>query len=359
MKWIAFIVLIITLFSCGPIPDSSGKVYDIDPETAKEQLLLSLNEIIEDDDDNDEAYFRRSKLYYNKHQYKEAYADIKKALKINAVENEYHAHRIVLLVELKQYQAALRSIELLPEEYLFDEVKKAKLLAELRTGKIKDPELIRATMETLHLKVGVEKYISGMAAWKKRDTLLAKQYLEEAYEKGEKSQDLLLTLCAIIDSDDPDHFKYLEKAVTYHGNRQTRILLANYYIRNGDNVKEDSVYNVILKIYPKDVEVLSRKVALLNKQRKYQEIITLLEPLYESTNQLDDDLLLADTYFSLKINDKALAIYETIAPFDTTGIVKRNMNTIKWRSDSKKKKSDTLSTIAKDNVNSHPSKLNK
>lgn len=354
MRTILFIVTVVFLVSCGPEPDSTGKVYDIKPLVAKKQLYKSLNELIEDDEDHHEAYYRRGKLYFEDGEYSKAYKDANKALTLESDNADYKVLKILVLSKMKRHQTVLRLVEDLGSKYQLEEVKKAKLIAEIRTGKINNPELIEESLEGLGISKSLELYLKGMASWKRKDTIKAKIKLEEAFEQGERAKDLLHVLIDVYPPDSSKYLYYLNVAATKYKDEKIRVELADYYRVRGNVIKEDSVYQVLLTADPNNYKVLVKKGMMLIQQKKYRELIRLLSPHYEDSKTTEDDRLVADAYFILRENVQAKQLYRLLEPDDTTGVVKKNLNIITWRFSQKKKLADTLSTIGKDSVNLNP-----
>ena len=60
-----FIPVLFLLIGCGSRPDSSGKVYDININLARKEMYQYLDALIQDDEEHHEAFYRRSKLYFD------------------------------------------------------------------------------------------------------------------------------------------------------------------------------------------------------------------------------------------------------------------------------------------------------
>ena len=352
------IPFLLLLVGCGSRPDSSGKVYEIDLLQAKKELYQQLNEIIEDDDEHHEAYYRRSKLYYEDDKLSPALVDIKKALKLEPQNQSYLTQQAEIYAALNEYDKAYRVLAKTDDANKTTELQKLELIAGVKTGKITDATSIATIMKGLKLEQGREDYLLGMLAWDKKDTLQTKLKLESAYNKGEKGEDVLLTLIKTYQADSLQRkaLNLLLEAATTFESKHSRILLANYYIRHQMYLKEDSVYDVMLKDKPLSSEVVMRKSRLYQSQRRNSDLIDLLSDKYIKTKTKEDDRILADAYFELRKNNEALEIYNTLEALDTTGTVKKNLNVIRWRKEQEKRKNlpDSVRTIAKDSVNSTP-----
>ena len=354
MRFFIALIVFITLIGCGPVPDSTGKVYTIKPKEVRKQLYESLNELISDDDEHHEAYYRRSKLFYEDNKFEKSLSDINKAVKIEPDSKKYLAQKIITLSALKRHKTVVRLLKELPEEYYVESIKKAKLIAEIRTGKIKNPELIEESLEGLGISKGLENYLKGMAIWKRKDTVQAAVFLNKSFSQGEKSKDLLITLMEIYPIDSSQHYTYLSSAARRYKDEAIQLRLATYYKKNGAFEKEDSIYNAILLKAPENAEVRMLKAELLLAQQRYSEVEELLEDTYLATKSIEDDKAIADSYFLSRKNIEAKQIYESIVDKDSTGSVRKNLSVIRWRFDQKKKLNDSLTTIAKDSVNSNP-----
>ena len=68
----------------------------------------------------------------------------------------------------------------------------------------------------------------------------------------------------------------------------------------------------------------------------------------------EEDQKLPPFHMLPKVAGEAKQIYESIVDKDSTGSVRKNLSVIRWRFDQKKKLNDSLTTIAKDSVNSNP-----
>lgn len=354
MRFFLALIVFVLLSGCGPVPDSSGKVYIIHPKEARTQLYESLNELIHDDGEHHEALYRRSKLFYDDEKFEKSLADINNSIKVEPELNDYLGHKILVLSALKRYVSVIRLLKELPEEYYSESIKKAKLIAEIRTGKIHTPELIEESLEDLGISKGLESYLKGMASWKRKDTVQAKSYLKKAYSLGEKGKDLLLTLTKIYPVDSASYFVYLSAAAKIYSDKSIKLKLASYYSLKGNVEKEDSIYNLLLVKAPSDLSVKLLKSQLLIAEHKYIEVLDLLGEGFNGTPSKSDDKAVADSYFFLRRNKEAKVIYEGIVDQDSTGSVRKNLSVIRWRFNQKKKLSDTLITIAKDSVNLTP-----
>lgn len=354
MRFVLALITFILLIGCGPVPDSTGKVYVINPEEARKQLYESLDELIIDDEEHHEAFYRRSKLFYEDKKYDKSLSDITNSIKLEPTSNSYLAHKIRVLSALKRHVSVIRLLKGLPDEYYDESIYKAKLIAEIRTGKIKNPELIEESLEDLGISKGLENYLKGMASWKRKDTVQADLFLKKAYALGEKEKDLLLTLMQIHPLDSSSHIIYLKTAAEIYKNQDIQLQLAKYYIRNNRAEEGDSIYDLLLTKKPSDLKVQLLKSDLLIEQQRYSEVLDLFEKDYVNTSSRADDKVVADSYFFLRRNNEAKDIYDAIIDQDTTGSVRKNLSVIRWRFNQKKKLSDSLTTIAKDSVNSNP-----
>ncbi len=316
-----------------------------------------LDALIQDDDEDHEAFYRRSKLYFEEQQNTKALNDISLAIKQAPDNQVYLIHQAKIYATLDQHHKVLRVLSKVKDENKTTELLRIELVAGVKTGKLKDPESIAAAMRGLKLKQGQEDYLLGMIAWDKGDTLLAKQKLANTYRSGEKGEDVLLTLAKTYQgSNQEKETALLYEAAVKYKSKHSRILLANNFLRNKEPIREDSLYEVMLHDHPKDYEVLLRRANLYHAQGKYAELVTLLEDQYKNTKTMEDDFILADAYFSLRKNDEASKMYVLLEPLDTTGQITKNVNIIKWRKAQERLRNlpDSLRTITKDSVNSTP-----
>lgn len=345
------------MFGCGSRPDSSGKVYEINVGLAKKEMYAYLNMLIEDDKEHHEAFYRRSKLYFEDQKKVNALKDINQAIKLDPANQTYLMHKAKIYAALNEHHKVFRILSQVDDKNKTTEVMKLELIAGVKTGKLNDSKSIAAAMRGLKLQAGQEDYLLGMMAWDKGDTSEAKQQLASAYRHGEKGEDVLLTLAKTYNVSNPAKATALlyEAAVKYQS-KHSRILLANNFIRSQQTEREDSLYEVMLNNHPTDYEVVLRRANLYQAQRKYAELITLLEDKYRKTKTMEDDFILAEAYFMLRKNNEASEIYVLLEPLDTTGQITRNVKIIKWRKEQERLRNlpDSLRTITKDSVNSTP-----
>lgn len=353
---IKFIIpLLILLLSCGSRPDSSGKIYDINSDLAIKQMYSYLNDLIEDDDEHHEAFYRRSKLYFEDKKFTKALDDINQAIKLSSRNQTYLIHQAKVYAAFNNHHKVYRILSQIDDQSKTTELLKLELIAGVKTGNLKNPKAITEAMQGVNLQHGQEDYLLGMLAWDKGDTAETKKKLESAYRYGEKGEDVLLTLAkAYSTSNEAKSTALLFEAAVKYESKHTRILLANNFIRSNQAEREDSLYGVLLKSNPTDYEVVLRRARLYQTQGKYIEIINMLKNKFEKTKTMEDDFILADAYFSLKKNDEASKMYVLLEPLDTTGQITKNTAIIKWRKKQEilRNLPDSLRTISKDSVNS-------
>lgn len=192
MKWIEVFAGIVFfsgmfLFSCdqkqdrGDIPTGDYILY---PGKYKEPMLSKLSRAIEDDPDNPELYYRRSRIYAQYHDYQHAVEDIGRALDFDQYNSGYLYHKAFLLKELGQYsealdlgQRALHQGNTNPDVYV--------LMAELSMilGDVRQSE--EYTERALHIAPHNAEvlYFDAQRDFRKGDTLTGMVKLRKAIER--------------------------------------------------------------------------------------------------------------------------------------------------------------------------------
>lgn len=350
---VLFVMSVTIISSCGPKPDSSGRVFKVNPTKAKKEMYAHLNMLIEDDKEAHQAFYRRSKMYFDDKKYELSIKDIVSALKLAPKEQDYLQQQVIVLMELKQFKKADAVLSKIREENKTLSLKRMEVIAGVKSGRKID---VYKDLSALGLPEGQYLYVKGLKAWAEKDSLTAVHSLEKAKEAGESSEDLLLILEANY------HVKgMLEKRVAILKELEkvsrsviTRRVLADYYKSEGLVRKEDSLYRRILRVDPNNEEFVLKRGELLSARNDFEGVVQLLEMSYSKSKDKSDDKLLADAFFKLRRNEEAKKIYENLSPSDTTGEIKNKLSVLKWRKEQTalKKVMATLPSISKDSVNS-------
>lgn len=105
-----FFILSLTLsfFSCRK-EEAQEEIHEIDKKYLSESQLFALNRAIDDDPDNEENYYKRAKVYFDRDQDAKALKDIKKSLDLNNGEGRYFLLQARILESMHQFPEALES----------------------------------------------------------------------------------------------------------------------------------------------------------------------------------------------------------------------------------------------------------
>lgn len=183
---IKLIISMIVLFfavSCNEIDISSDEIPPIDVSLLKTntQQLTFMNEIIEDDPEIAEYYYRRSLIFLELRKWKEAQNDINKALNLAADKAQYYFTKAIILENSQKYTEALLAAQMAENKGL-KQVDLYMLLSRLHYVLKKPIQTVRylSKVQKIYPQKPEVYYYRGLISYDVADTTNTIFYMKQA-----------------------------------------------------------------------------------------------------------------------------------------------------------------------------------
>jgi Tfp pilus assembly protein PilF len=306
-------------------------MHDMDKKYLSESQLFALNKAIESDPDEPENYFKRAKVYYERHEEWKALSDIDRAIKFKNNEGKFFFLKSQIFFYLNQVDSALKAartaeglninnaeIKILLSRLNLEKGNKEeaqKYLSEAEASTPQHPEVLFLKGKSLSVKGDTNAAIPYYFAAMKRDTNYSDVYKElSAIYFNKKKYDSSLVFVAagkLADSEEP-FFEYQEGKVFEF--LHLKAASKAYYL---SALKLDSTfslaYNALGKMFHQEGNDLEAS-HYFSKELTYN-------PSNISTN-----LLLAQIYEKQSRGDLAIPLLERVLKKDTSNkSVKSNL----------------------------------
>jgi tetratricopeptide (TPR) repeat protein len=227
------IISLIMLFfamACNEIDISSDEIPPIDASLLKTntQQLTFMNEIIEDDPEVAEYYYRRSLIFLELRKWKEAQDDINKALNLAADKAQYYFMKAIILENSRKYTEALVAAQMAETKGL-KQVDLYMLLSRLNYTLKKPIQTVRylSKVQKIYPKKPEVYYYRGLISYDVADTSNTIFYMKQAIAAQPEYTDA---------------YKYLVKL--YNQNSKPRAMLAVLQeAMQQNNLKKDAELN--------------------------------------------------------------------------------------------------------------------
>ncbi len=337
MKWIEVFVGIIFfvgifLFSCdqkqdrGDIPSFD---YTLHSDRYKEPMLGRLNQAIEDDPDNPDLYYRRSKVYAQYQNFQQAVEDISQSLEYDRYNSGYLYYKAFLLNELGLYsealdygQKALYQGNRNPDVYV--------LLAEISTtlGDVRQSE--EYTKKALNIAPHNAEvlYFDAQRDFRKGDTLTGIVKLRKAIERKPEYGASYASMAAVYINQ-----KKEDSALVYivKGMKAARDLEALYYYhgkvleRNGYKEAALVAYESAVAFdsaYLPGLATLGLHYYAIGEEEKAERYLERY--IRRSDKNIQVNLLLADISEKRGRGEEAIYYYELVIRQDSANVNARN-----------------------------------
>ncbi|MCP4520783.1 MAG: hypothetical protein GY827_03665 [Cytophagales bacterium] len=328
-------ILIFLIFACK---QGGEKVVHIRQYDAKEQLrqqLLYLDEVMEDDESNTQAYFLKAKLYENNRQYKLALEWINKAIQRNNSTANYHFLKSRLLYKQKNYDKALVSAlnaEGLGMSYIELYELLAKINTELKQTTDAERYINRISQldpynYNLNLLRAINSYHASDTVYAIRRFQLAirdslnieecVQYLAKIHLARKEFKEAYQKITALSEKvKDPTELYYL----------QGKIVAGQGFA--------DSAYIYYYKAWKLDTlhQELVLDLAMLNVERENFDSTLYYLNKVEEDSTFNLFKVKADAYFGLRDYPKSTECYQKALLFEQeTDYITRQLARIEWR----------------------------
>jgi len=331
--WKIYLWIYLAAFAtaCTDHSTDDQKMHEMDKKYLSESQLFALNKAIESDPDEPENYFKRAKVYYERHEELKALGDINKAIKFKNNEGKFFFLKSQIFFYLNQVDSALiaartaenlnvnnAEIKILLSRLNLEKGNKEesqKYLTEAEASTPQHPEVLFLKGKSLSVQGDTAAAIPYYFAAMKKDTNYADVYKElSAIYFNKKKYDSALVFVAagkLADSEEP-FFEYQEGKVFEY--LHLKSASKAYYL---SALKLDSTfslaYNALGKMYHQEGS---------DVQASYY----FAKELSYNPSNIPSNLLLAQIYEKQNRGDLAIPLLERILKKDTANkIVKTNL----------------------------------
>ena len=295
--------LLLTVFVYTACSEKTeDKIYEMDKKYLSESQLFALHQAIENDPDNSEHYFKRSKIYFEREDFTKALKDINQAIRFKEGEGKYYFLQAEIFYKLRDFTSAIKSAQT-AEAY-----------------KLKDAE-VKIILAKSYLankdKVEAQKYLDQAIAFTPYHSDVFYLKGKIFAENGDTSSALINYFSALkADTNNIDVYKELS-SIYYIRNKMDS---AWVFLSAGRSINPDDAY-----FYSLEGKFLERANLKEAAKNFYQTAIKYDSTFSEAYNRLamiyyrDKDSARAEKYFlkelkytpySLKSNLLLAEIYE-------------------------------------------------
>ena len=243
-------VIVLVLASCGHKKTDNPIV---DPKDTLSTSLNLVNNQLENDPDNPNLLYERSKLYYNQKSLDKALEDINKAISIDSTKANFYLHQSDVFYAVNKISEAKKAIE-----------KSLKLDPKSREANAKMGELqyylkdyvnaFKYLDEALRIDPYYAKvyFIKGMCFKENEDTALAISSFRTCIEQDPEYFHAYMQLGNIMaEQNNPMAIDYYSNAIRVNGSMvEAYYGLAYFYQEHGDPENAIKVYEDLLKVDP-------------------------------------------------------------------------------------------------------------
>jgi tetratricopeptide (TPR) repeat protein len=253
------VFLLFLALACGNSSKHNNNSSNQSDTTSVKSELLEINNLLKENPDNAELYFKRAEIYAKQKLIDEALQDVERALKLDSLNEAYYIYKGDLYIQKgdgttaeKTYLKATKIKEDSPDGFI-------KLSELMYYGGYYD-DMLKYANEALKRDMYNDRayFNKGYAYLKMGDTTNAISSFQTAVEQNNELYDAYIILGYLMQAENnPLAEDYFKNALRIKpGDYQAKYNLAYYYQETGNYNKAIELYNELHDKFPKQVNPL-------------------------------------------------------------------------------------------------------